>query len=212
MQFMFRTVRLFQMSSMTSRFLLLLFGLFVLNACSGDSEGANASGQEEKLPKVKTSDFKTIERKGFEFQLYKMMSLNRADGREILNADLLTKEFHLSVEEFSLKSFLKEEGFPKNDAKKLEWFAEKHSVEFEQKLISLVVNPLEKVTVNEQPCFKKVISGRSFGFPKDKEIFLRYYQFDKKFIAVIGWTVKENASKFKPIVNYMGMMVKPIED
>ena len=197
---------------MTKRFLFLLAGLFLLNACSGNSDDAMASGTEEKLAKVNTADFRKIERNGFEFQVYKLMSLNRSSGREILSADLLTKEFHLSIEEFSDKSFAKDPDFPQKESEKLNWFAEKHSVEFQQKLISINVNPLEKVRVNKQLCYKKVISGRSFGFPKDKEIYLRYYRFDKKFIAVIGWTVKENATKFNPIINYMGMTIKRNED
>lgn len=182
----------------------------MLSACSGSSDSSQDGG-EEKLPGVDKTEFYTVERKGFACKLFEKMSLNHTEGREIISANYLPLEYHLSVESYSLKFLKGEAGFPKNEGKQLEWFAEYHSHQLEMRLMSMEVEAPEKVTVNGQPCFKKHISGRSFGFPRDKYFYLRYYRFEDKFIAIIGWTVKENVGKFRPLIKYMGMTFAPVE-
>ena len=196
------------MPQINLRYLSLFLLVTLLTACSGSSD-SDLDGGEEKLPGVDKSEFYSVERKGFECKLYEKMSLNHTEGREIISANYLPLEYHLSVESYSLK-FLRGEGeFPKNEAKQLEWFAEYHSHQLEMRLMSMQVEAPEKVTVNGQPCFKKHVSGRSFGFPKDKYFYIRYYRFEDTFIAIVGWTVKENVEKFKPLIKYMGMTFAP---
>lgn len=191
------------MSSIRARIFAVFAMLFFLSACSSDGEVVD--GGEENLPKVNKKEFSIVKRGDYVFELYKKMSLNHSGSREIISASYLPEEFHLSVESYSKKNCVREEGFPKDRSKQLEWFAEFHSSKLERQLMSFEVEAPEKVFVNESDCFKKQISGRAFGFPKQKHFFLRYYKFGNDFIAIIGWTTEGNVTDFKPIINYMGM-------
>lgn len=184
-------------------FIFLVFcGLF-LGSCSGDDTGAEGQGKSESLPKVDKNDFREVNRNGFTLQLYKKMSLNTPDPSEIMHASYLTDEYHLSIRKVPKTRFKNDPDYPKTE--QLKWFTETSVQELRQKLISFEQGTLEKVTYEKRTSYKLEVSGRTFGFPLDKQFFLRFFELDESFVVIEGWTVHKNAAAFRPIVQYMGM-------
>ncbi len=204
MQRLSGTIRLFQMPALMrlSFFFLVAFG--VLLGCSEDPNASVEKGQEVAA-KVNKKEFQTIELKGYRFEAYKKMSKSGKDAREIFSASYLPKEYHLAISRIPLSSFRADPDFPAAKNKQLEWFAKQYAQKLQERLISLKGLSTSNVFVGEQRCFKVELSGRAFGFPKEKHYFLRFYRFEKEFIAIEGWTTVEFAKEFEPIVQYMGM-------
>lgn len=182
--------------------MLFLFGMFLVG-CSGEDTDARGKGKSEVLPKLDQKLFREVNRNGFTLKLHKKMSLNAPQSDEVLHASYLPEEYHLSVRKIPKSRFKNDPDFPKSN--QLKWYAEYAIQELRQKLISFEQGTLEKVRFEDRTCFKLEVSGRTFGFPLDKQFFLRYFELEDAFVCIEGWTVKDNAAAFRPIIQYMGM-------
>jgi len=195
---------------MMRRFLPFLF-LIVGFGCSENAEDTKAANQEV-LPKVNKKDFKTITAGGYQFQLHKTMSLDSKDAREIVAASYLPNEFHVTVQKVPVNSYSKDPAFPKAKDQQLDWFTKQYIKRTQEQMASFKSAVVKKTFVGDQSCRKINFTGRSFGFPIEKQIFIRCYQFANEFIVVHGWTFEANAKRFEPIIQYMGMTLKPLKN
>lgn len=192
---------------MMRRFLPLLL-LFVVFACSQNENDSKASNQEV-LPKVNKKDFRTINAGGFQIQLHKSLSLDSKDAHEIVAASYLPSEFHVTVQKVPLSFYSKDPAFPKTKEKQLDWFMEQFVKRKQEQMASFNSAAVTSTFVGDQSCRKIKFTGRSFGFPIEKQISIRCYQFANAFVVIEGWTVAAHSKRFDSIIQYIGMTLQP---
>lgn len=184
-------------------FFLIL--ILVITGCGSDESADLVKGTDEQLPKVDASKFRNVKTDAFEVSVLKKMSLNRTSGDLILSANYLPEEYHFEIYSIPHKRFKHDDDFPSDKGKRLEWFANQHSKKLQNRIETLDQEPMQMVASNKQECFKKTLTGKEFGFPIAKTYFLRYYEMDENFIAIVSWTTHFNANKFEKFAQYMGM-------
>lgn len=185
-----------------------LFFFCVIVGCSSNESTDLVKGIDEQLPKVDASKFHEVKKDAFEISVLKKMSLNRTSGDLIFSADHLPDEYHFDIYSIPRSRFAHDAAFPSDKGNRLEWFANQHSEKLQHRMIALDQEPMQKVVSNKQKCYKQTLRGKEFGFPIDKTYFLRYYQMDGDFIAIVSWTTQFNAEKFEKLAQYMGMKFK----
>ncbi len=195
------------MPSLRTGFLLVLIAL-AFSSCSGEKTQEDKSNKEEELPTVDKSKFREFKGDGFSIQLLKEMSWNEVSGNNLLDADLLSKEYHLSVNSNPISRYKNEEDFPGDSNKQLKWFAKKEGVSLKDRLLNATSEKLIETSVDNRKCFKQTIQGKEYGFPLRKTFFLRYYKTNDAFIKITAWTPSKDADKFEKLVQYMGMTLK----
>lgn len=188
-------------------FLILTIGL---TACSADKSEAEANQDDkaEQLPKVDASKFRKFQGEGFTIQLLKEMSWNRASGMTLLDADHLSKQYHVTIQSYPISYFKNDSQFPKDSKKQLKWFATAEGNALKGKLLNVKFEEMTETLVNKRKCFKQTIHGKAYGFPLRKTFFLRYYETDNSLIKISAWTTSEHAEGYEKLAQYMGMTFK----
>jgi hypothetical protein len=184
--------------------------LVISVGCSSSDKEVDVTSDEEKFPDVDMKRFEKVKVDGVEVLMLKALtSATGKSDRVLLDYNHLAFEQHVKIERIAIANYKKSlKARDKSINNSFEAFTIETLKDFQGTQKHSEEAKFESSVVNELSCRRVSFEAQSYGFPKSKTYWIRYFKGKKFYYTMICWTVSDRKSKFEKEALAMGLSFK----